>query len=56
MMKNTLNICLILLFLRDFTQYESPFPHFRKEVDPDSKTLRFIVFRILDDGQCPEIR
>jgi hypothetical protein len=31
-----------------------PLPSLRRETDPVSETLCFLVFRTAEDGQCPE--
>jgi hypothetical protein len=41
--------------LNYWTQYSRRLrPHLRTETDPVSETLRFLAFRIPEDGQSPE--
>jgi hypothetical protein len=45
---------VIEVFLRDPTVWVSLYPHPKAETDSVSETLRFLEFRIMDDGQSPE--
>jgi hypothetical protein len=45
---------VIEVFLRDPTVWVTLYLHLKAETDPVSETLRFLVFRIMDDGQRPE--
>jgi hypothetical protein len=42
--------------LRDPTECVSPCPHLKPETVPVSETLCFLVFRIPDNGQSPQIQ